>query len=140
AGELLSFGAPGQRPADRLSERGTVNASRILRGFCAYLLVLSCAHVTTGITPVATADPRFDWFVYEGRDSVYDVVRPRAGEYLNPILAGFYPDPSIARAGDDYYLVTSSFAYFPGVPIFRSRDLVHWTQIGHVLDRPSQLN
>ena len=44
------------------------------------------------------------------------------------------------RVGDDYYLVTSSFAYFPGVPIFHSRDLVHWTQIGHVLDRPSQLN
>ena len=56
------------------------------------------------------------------------------------MLAGFYPDPSIVRVEDDYYLVTSSFAYFPGVPIFHSRDLVHWTQIGHVLDRPSQLN
>ena len=43
------------------------------------------------------------------------------------------------RVGDDYYLVTSSFAYFPGVPIFQSKDLVNWTQIGHVLDRPSQL-
>jgi alpha-N-arabinofuranosidase len=46
----------------------------------------------------------------------------------------------MVRVGADYYLVTSSFAYYPGVPIFRSRDLVHWTQIGHVLDRPSQLN
>ncbi|HBE76416.1 MAG TPA: glycoside hydrolase 43 family protein [Firmicutes bacterium] len=58
----------------------------------------------------------------------------------NPILPGFYPDPSICRVGIDYYLVTSSFAYFPGIPIFNSRDLVHWEQIGHVLDRPSQLD
>jgi alpha-N-arabinofuranosidase len=46
----------------------------------------------------------------------------------------------MTRVGDNYYLVNSSFVYFPGVPIFRSKDLVHWTQIGHVLDRPSQLN
>ncbi|MFA9556776.1 glycoside hydrolase family 43 protein [Evansella sp. AB-rgal1] len=59
--------------------------------------------------------------------------------FKNPILPGFYPDPSICRVGEDYYLVTSSFAYFPGVPIFHSRDLVNWEQIGHVLDRPSQL-
>ena len=60
--------------------------------------------------------------------------------FENPILPGFYPDPSICRVGDDYYLVTSSFEYYPGVPIFHSRDLVHWRQIGHVLDRPSQLD
>jgi xylan 1,4-beta-xylosidase len=60
--------------------------------------------------------------------------------YRNPILQGFYPDPSICRVGEDYYLVTSTFEYFPGLPIFHSRDLVNWRQIGHVLDRPSQLN
>ncbi|MEV7971031.1 glycoside hydrolase family 43 protein, partial [Sphaerisporangium sp. NPDC088356] len=59
--------------------------------------------------------------------------------FSNPILPGFYPDPSICRVGDDYYLVTSTFEWFPGVPIFHSRDLVHWRQIGHVLDRASQL-
>lgn len=58
----------------------------------------------------------------------------------NPILPGFYPDPSICRVDGDYYLVTSSFAYFPGVPVFHSRDLVHWKQIGNVLDREEQLN
>ena len=58
----------------------------------------------------------------------------------NPILPGFYPDPSICRVGGDYYLVNSSFSYFPGVPIFHSNDLVHWKQIGHVLNRSSQLN
>lgn len=60
--------------------------------------------------------------------------------YQNPIIPGFYPDPSICAVDDDYYLVNSSFAYFPGVPIFHSRDLVNWEQIGNVLDRKSQLN
>ncbi|MFX3631620.1 MAG: glycoside hydrolase family 43 protein [Candidatus Pristimantibacillus sp.] len=59
--------------------------------------------------------------------------------FRNPILPGFYPDPSICRVGEDYYMVTSSFEYYPGVPIFHSKDLVHWEQLGHVLDRPSQL-
>lgn len=60
-------------------------------------------------------------------------------QYTNPVIPGFYPDPSICRVGDDYYLVTSTFEYFPGVPIFHSRDLVHWRQIGHCLTRDSQL-
>lgn len=60
--------------------------------------------------------------------------------FENPILPGFYPDPSICRVDEDYYMVTSTFEYFPGVPIFHSKDLIHWRQIGHVLDRPSQLN
>jgi xylan 1,4-beta-xylosidase len=59
--------------------------------------------------------------------------------FHNPILPGCYPDPSICRVGEDYYIVTSTFEYFPGLPIFHSRDLVHWRQIGHVLDRASQL-
>ena len=59
--------------------------------------------------------------------------------YQNPIVPGFHPDPSVCRADDDYYLVTSSFQYFPGVPLFHSKDLVHWEQIGHCLTRPSQL-
>ncbi|WP_260510335.1 glycoside hydrolase family 43 protein [Paenibacillus typhae] len=61
-------------------------------------------------------------------------------KYTNPVLPGFYPDPSITRAGEDYYLVCSTFEYFPGVPLFHSRDLIHWEQIGHVLDRISQLD
>jgi alpha-N-arabinofuranosidase len=63
-----------------------------------------------------------------------------AENFANPIIPGFHPDPSICRVGDDYYLVTSSFEYFPGVPIFQSKDLVHWRQIGHVLARESQLD
>lgn len=57
----------------------------------------------------------------------------------NPIVTGFNPDPSVCVVGDDIYMVNSSFAYFPGVPIYHSRDLVHWRQIGNILDRPSQL-
>lgn len=60
--------------------------------------------------------------------------------YQNPVISGFHPDPSICRVGGDYYLVTSSFGYFPGVPLFHSKDLVHWTQIGHCLTRKEQLD
>lgn len=77
-------------------------------------------------------------FTYEGKDKIFE--QPLAkGEYQNPILAGFFPDPSITRAGDDYYLVNSSFSYSPGVPIFHSKDLVNWESLGHVLVTPKQL-
>src|SRR4029079_15231415 len=60
--------------------------------------------------------------------------------FSNPVIPGFYPDPSVCRVGDESFLVTSTFTWFPGVPIFRSRNHVDWTQIGNVLDRPSQLD
>ncbi len=59
--------------------------------------------------------------------------------YINPVIPGFHPDPSVCRVGEDYYLATSSFNWFPGLPIFHSRDLVNWRKIGHVLDRPEHL-
>ena len=59
--------------------------------------------------------------------------------YTNPVLRGFYPDPSVCRANGKYYMVCSSFQYFPGVPLFESEDLVNWKQIGHVLTRKSQV-
>jgi xylan 1,4-beta-xylosidase len=64
----------------------------------------------------------------------------QAQSFSNPILAGFYPDPSICRAGSDYYIVNSSFSYYPGLPLFHSKDLLNWKQIGYAMDRPSQLN
>ena len=64
---------------------------------------------------------------------------PKVHNFRNPILPGFYPDPSLCKAGDDFYLVTSTFEYFPGVPIHRSKDLVHWKLIGYCLTRESQL-
>lgn len=59
--------------------------------------------------------------------------------YTNPVIPGFYSDPSVCRAGDDYYLVTSTFEYFPGVPVFHSKDLVNWEQIGHCIHRKEQI-
>lgn len=112
--------------------------NRNIRVTFLFLIVLVAA--TCLENPVmAQAQPRFDWFEYRGEDPVYDTVTAGPGEYLNPIIAGFYPDPSMVRVEEDYYLVNSSFSYFPGVPIFHSRNLVDWIQIGHVLDRPSQL-
>lgn len=64
---------------------------------------------------------------------------PPGPSFRNPVIAGFHPDPSVCRVGGDYYLVCSSFEYFPGVPLFHSRDLMTWRQIGNVLDRPGQL-
>ncbi|MCM3782431.1 glycoside hydrolase family 43 protein [Neobacillus mesonae] len=60
-------------------------------------------------------------------------------KYNNPVIKGFYPDPSICKAGDTYYLACSSMQYFPGVPLFESKDLINWKQIGHCLTRKSQI-
>ncbi len=102
--------------------------------FLAVAALLPAVH--SAATPAAVT---FDWFEYTGHDDLF-ATPLSPGHYRNPILAGFYPDPSMCRVGDDYYLVNSTFAYFPGIPIFHSRDLVNWTQLGHVIDRPAQLN
>ncbi len=59
--------------------------------------------------------------------------------FQNPILPGFYPDPSICRVGDTYYMVNSSFEWYPGLPIHRSKDLVNWEKIGYGLHDPDQI-
>lgn len=59
--------------------------------------------------------------------------------YKNPVIPGFYSDPSVCRVGEDYYLVTSTFEFFPGVPVFHSKDLVNWKQIGHAIHRSEQI-
>lgn len=81
----------------------------------------------------------FSGFTYRGNDKIYTDNPLKDDEFYSPVLQGCYPDPSITRKGNNYYLVNSSFSMFPGVPIFQSKDLVNWKQIGHVLDRPSQL-
>ncbi len=60
--------------------------------------------------------------------------------YTNPVIPGFYPDPSVCRVGEDYYLINSSFEFFPGVPVFHSKDLVNWKKIGHCIHRADQIN
>lgn len=102
-----------------------------------HVLSLSILMMANMVGTAQTA--HFNYFSYNGDDSRFNKEINPHNQYFNPILAGFYPDPSICRKGDTYYLVNSSFSFFPGVPIFTSKDLVNWTQLGHVLDRKSQL-
>lgn len=102
--------------------------------------------VALSITPFqAVAEPgktlaAFDWFSYEGADSSDAAFKPSRTQFSNPILKGTYPDPSVVRVGRDYYLVNSTFGWFPGIPVFHSTDLVHWSQIGNAIDRPGMLD
>lgn len=104
-------------------------------------LLTSCKKNSTETQQIVYPDyVAFDWFNYEGKDAIYDSLQKTDNEYYNPIISGFYPDPSICRVGDDFYMVNSSFSYFPGIPIFKSTDLVKWKQIGHVLNRTEQVD
>jgi xylan 1,4-beta-xylosidase len=84
--------------------------------------------------------PLFSNFTYQGDDKVYTDNPLKSDEFYTPILQGCYPDPAITRKGDDYYMVCSSFAMFPGVPVFHSKDLVNWTDLGGVLNDVTQFN
>jgi xylan 1,4-beta-xylosidase len=84
--------------------------------------------------------PVFSNFAYKGNDQVYKDFPLAENEFYSPILQGCYPDPAITRKGDDYYMVCSSFAMFPGVPIFHSKDLVNWTDLGGVLNNVEEFN
>lgn len=94
--------------------------------------LLAALSLPAAAAPTAT----FSGLSYEAIDP------PKAapGHYRNPVLPGFHPDPSVVRVGDDFYLVTSTFGYFPGIPVFHSRDLVNWRLIGHAIDRPGMLD
>jgi len=102
---------------------------------CAALLGACATSGGAGPAPEA----RFSWFHCAGQDPAH-LASAAAGAYRNPILQGFYPDPSITRAGDEFVLVHSTFTYFPGIPVFKSRDLVSWTQVGNAIDRPGMLD
>jgi xylan 1,4-beta-xylosidase len=91
-------------------------------------------------TKTAKNSPVFSKVVYQGDDQLYKKNPLKAGEFYNPVLQGCYPDPAITRKGDDFYMVCSSFAMFPGVPIFHSKDLVNWTDLGGVLNNVNEFN
>jgi len=99
-----------------------------------------CCAPNCGFAADAGGAAQFAWVSYEGRDPAADSFPATTTQYRNPIIPGFHPDPSIVRVHDDYYLVNSSFAFFPGIPVFHSRDLVDWQQIGNAIDRPQQFN
>lgn len=118
----------------------TKKLTNIAIAFGCLTAMAACKTQTSTIEPQSSL-ALFDSFEYVGDDAYYrENPLPDESSYYNPILAGWYSDPSICTNGEgDYYLVTSTFTYFPGVPIFHSRDLVNWEQKGHVLSRPSQL-
>ncbi len=92
------------------------------------------------ITP-GHGEALFESFSYKGDDDFYRTNQlPDESSFFNPILPGWYSDPSICTNGQgDYFLATSTFTFVPGVPLFHSRDLVNWKLIGHVLTRESQM-
>ena len=103
---------------------------RELMAMTAALLALAAA--PSAAEPVAT----FSDIGYRAIDSP----QPTPGDYRNPVLPGFHPDPSVVRVGADFYLVTSTFGWFPGIPVYHSTDLVNWRLIGHAIDRPGMLD
>jgi alpha-N-arabinofuranosidase len=86
---------------------------------------------------MAAAVVVFEHFEYKGEDASFTVPLPKE-RYQNPVAAGFYPDPSITRRGDDFYMVHSSFAWVPGLPVLHSKNLADWRLTGHVLTRAAQ--
>ncbi len=105
--------------------------------------LISCKSPIKESKPEFAADSlvaHFDYFTYKGEDDFYKE-NPLPGDdyYYNPILPGWYSDPSICTNGKDFFMVTSTFSYFPGVPLFHSTDLMNWKQVGHILSRPEQL-
>lgn len=103
------------------------------------IAAISAIAFTCAVSQGAVAgDASFDYFSYVGRSQ--ERVTPGPGQYRNPIVSGYAPDPSIVRVGPDYYLVNSSFTNFPGLPIYHSRDLVTWRQIGNAISRADQFD
>lgn len=104
----------------------------------AIMAAIGAASLTAGKKAVGQAE--FSSFVYIGNDDYYNANPLKEdGDFYNPVIAGWYSDPSVVRTGEDYYLVTSTFGYFPGVPLYHSRDLVNWRLVRNILDRPEQL-
>lgn len=114
--------------------------------FNAMTICVMIAATGCGSSRQADVDPKagsaiFESFTYKGYDDFYaQNPLPDSSSFYNPILPGWYSDPTICTNGEgDYFIATSTFTYVPGVPVFHSRDLVNWKQVGHVLTRESQL-
>jgi alpha-N-arabinofuranosidase len=103
---------------------------RLLLGLLAGLLLPGVAAAEDA--PVA----RFSEVTY----AAPGVEFPEEGNFRNPILPGFHPDPSVVKVDGDFYLVTSTFGWFPGIPVFHSTDLVNWELVSHAIERPGQLD
>lgn len=101
--------------------------------------LLTAAILSLAAIAARAGEASFEWFEYTGRDATNDAPLP-AGGFRNPVLAGYYPDPAVERVGDKFYLVNSSFAHWPGIPIHESTDLVNWKLVGHALSDPREVS
>lgn len=100
--------------------------------------MLALAPALASAAPLAAGPAaQFDFVSYR---SLEPAAATPSGSYRNPVLPGFQPDPSIVKVGSAFYLVNSTFSWFPGLPIYRSTDLVNWRLVGHAIDRPGQLS
>ncbi|MCR5395210.1 MAG: glycoside hydrolase family 43 protein [Bacteroidales bacterium] len=106
---------------------------KYLRLIPSALLLTACASEV-----IEHPEPVFESFSYTGNDARYDTAFDPKTEYINPIISGTNPDPSICRQGNDFFMANSSFVYWPGIPVWHSRDLIDWDLCGYVLERPSQ--
>src|SRR5690606_22141387 len=135
----------GMKMSNRNTRRVRLGTStHILATGMAALLLAACgnepaAHAAAVEASDAPAPVHFDWFEYTGRDAAFEAPVPE-GSFRNPVLAGFHSDPSVVAANDKFYLVASTFTFFPGIPVFESEDLVHWKQVGNAMHRPEQLD
>ncbi len=103
-------------------------------GFLAGMMCISASALAAGSVA------HFSDFEYKGNDEFYNLHALQSpNEFYNPVIPGWNSDPSVVRVGDDYWLVVSTFGYFPGVPLYHSKDLAHWEMVRNILDRPSQL-
>tara|TARA_B100000378_G_scaffold234446_1_gene200603 strand:- start:94789 stop:96444 length:1656 start_codon:yes stop_codon:yes gene_type:complete len=107
------------------------------RRFGKYLMGIGIAAGTLSVAAHADPVARFDFVEYRatGEETALS-----ENEYANPVVPGFHPDPSIVRVGDDFYLVNSTFSWYPGLPILHSTDLVNWRLIGNAIDRPGMVD
>lgn len=106
----------------------------MLRSLSAIVAVVAAATVPAAGSAAPAA--RFASMTYEAAEAT----EVPADSFRNPIVPGFHPDPSVTRVGNDFYLVTSTFGWFPGIPVFHSRDLVNWRLVSHAIERPGQLD
>ncbi|MRV70293.1 family 43 glycosylhydrolase [Duganella sp. FT92W] len=103
-----------------------------------YTIAAAAAMLFPSAAPAA--DAHFAYYAYDGKSQESAQLHPTRAQFINPVISGYAPDPSIERVGDDYYMVTSSFVHFPGLPVYHSKDLVTWRQIGNAIDRPGQVD
>lgn len=130
--------------ADTMPENGSVE--RVIVEDCHYGFCHGC--LTCGSEAIHCKILRYLKFLQLTIIYVGDMIKSKKAKkgrnhimrYQNPIIRGFHPDPSICRVSSDYYLVTSTFEYFPGIALFHSRDLVNWEQIGNCITRPGQID